>query len=369
MDLPPSESLFSVDEMASDISFGGLSSVSDNGCERPSSVSLDTPLGIEPCPSRSSNESDISSSLPPLYSFLVFKVQFKSTTDDFFLADCCPRNVSVGDWVRVEADRGHDIGIVADMYWPTAEVLASMLSSPNRRILSFANEEEVLLSKLKARDELRALNICQDVVASRGMHITLVDAEYQCDRKKLTFFFTSNGHTDFRDLVRDLFSIFKTRIWMQKIKPYEAAAFQYDNCPIPRCNNAPLPSSRCKKQQPINNYYSNENFPRGSLYSRKANDEEQFLGNIDQRMPIYESSFNQFNLPMVNGLLGRAKECFTEPPQPYTHSHSNSHRASRNVSSTSFNSHEYQYSEHNLSTFSSQASSRFASDYYYRVQL
>jgi cell fate regulator YaaT (PSP1 superfamily) len=47
--------------------------------------------------------------------------------------------------------------------------------------------------------------------------MNVVDAEYQFDRHKLTFFFEANGRVDFRELVRDLFSIYKTRIWMQQI--------------------------------------------------------------------------------------------------------------------------------------------------------
>jgi hypothetical protein len=47
--------------------------------------------------------------------------------------------------------------------------------------------------------------------------MSVVDAEYQFDRHKLTFFFEAEGRVDFRELVRDLFSIYKTRIWMQQL--------------------------------------------------------------------------------------------------------------------------------------------------------
>jgi len=51
--------------------------------------------------------------------------------------------------------------------------------------------------------------------------MTVVDAEYQFDRNKLTFFFEAEGRIDFRELVRDLFSIYKTRIWMQQVNKDE----------------------------------------------------------------------------------------------------------------------------------------------------
>ena len=53
------------------------------------------------------------------------------------------------------------------------------------------------------------------------MHV--LDAEYQFDRHKLTFFFEADGRIDFRELVRDLFSIYKTRIWMQQVSVLQVA--------------------------------------------------------------------------------------------------------------------------------------------------
>ena len=57
--------------------------------------------------------------------------------------------------------------------------------------------------------------------------MNVVDAEYQFDRHKLTFFFEAEGRVDFRDLVRDLFSIYKTRIWMQQLDKSISAT-----CPV-----------------------------------------------------------------------------------------------------------------------------------------
>ena len=201
----------------------------------------------------------------PIATGLMFKVQFKSTTDNFNLADSCTRDIAIGDYVKVEADRGHDVGTVSDIFWPSADQVQALAATNNKQILAIASEDEFLLSKGKSRDEARALSICEEIVSARGMQITLVDAEFQYDRKKLTFFFTSDRHTDFRELVRDLFTIFKTRIWMQKIKPFEAVAFHNANLPIPRFNGGAAPSSSSRHQSQSHRQASshyNTNKPR-----------------------------------------------------------------------------------------------------------
>jgi hypothetical protein len=137
--------------------------------------------------------------------------------------------------VKVEGDRGLDIGVVSEIYSEIMDI------SFTKKILCLATQEEILYSLSKEKDEVAAVELCRALVARRGLSICIVDAEFQCDRKKLTFFFTSdryshsspslffsldssidillfNRHTDFRELVRDLFATFKTRIWMQKIK-------------------------------------------------------------------------------------------------------------------------------------------------------
>eukprot|EP00602_Paraphysomonas_sp_CaronLab_P002744 CAMPEP_0185025948 /NCGR_PEP_ID=MMETSP1103-20130426/9475_1 /TAXON_ID=36769 /ORGANISM="Paraphysomonas bandaiensis, Strain Caron Lab Isolate" /LENGTH=397 /DNA_ID=CAMNT_0027559343 /DNA_START=188 /DNA_END=1381 /DNA_ORIENTATION=- len=149
---------------------------------------------------------------------LLYTVQFKSTTDTFSLSPVCPSRICVGDYVKVEADRGYDIGRVSEIY---SEVMGISFA---KKILSLASETELQHSKAKVEDERIATEVCRNLVARRGLRIAIVDSEYQFDRKKLTFFFTSERHTDFRELVRDLFATFKTRIWMQKIKSHEAGA-------------------------------------------------------------------------------------------------------------------------------------------------
>ncbi len=81
-------------------------------------------------------------------------------------------------------------------------------------IQRIAQETEVKMLLDKARDETKALGICQAKVRQKKLPMEVVDAEYQWDRRKLTFFFVAEQRIDFRELVRDLFKIYKTRIWM-----------------------------------------------------------------------------------------------------------------------------------------------------------
>jgi len=83
-----------------------------------------------------------------------------------------------------------------------------------KRIYRMAQPAEVNMLVQKNTDENSSLLLCQQKVRQRNMPMEVVDAEYQWDRRKLTFYFVSERRIDFRELVRDLFKVYKTRIWM-----------------------------------------------------------------------------------------------------------------------------------------------------------
>ena len=85
-------------------------------------------------------------------------------------------------------------------------------------IIRLATNDEVSLLTVTREEEAELLKICRSKVCQRGLAMHVVDAEYQFDRHKLTFFFEAEGQIDFRELVRDLFSMYKTRIWMQQLE-------------------------------------------------------------------------------------------------------------------------------------------------------
>lgn len=172
---------------------------------------------------------------------VIFNVKFKRTQRSFVLGPRIQRDLKVGTYVKVEADRGEDLGIVigkvpAEKYnfsgrntfrsqsmCGISDVIQTPtgLSPPGatdlKGIIRLATHDEVSLLAMKRDEEEELLTICRTKVRQRALPMNVVDAEYQFDRHKLTFFFEAEGRIDFRELVRDLFSMYKTRIWMQQL--------------------------------------------------------------------------------------------------------------------------------------------------------
>lgn len=161
---------------------------------------------------------------------VVYYVKFKRTQRNFVLGPRINRDLKIGTYVKVEADRGEDLGIVVGKlptdkynYANRNQYTAGMGPPPGtgaadlKRIIRLATHDEVALLGMKREEEEELLGICRAKVHQRGLPMHVVDAEYQFDRHKLTFFFEAEGRVDFRELVRDLFSMYKTRIWMQQL--------------------------------------------------------------------------------------------------------------------------------------------------------
>ncbi|KAH0785572.1 PSP1 C-terminal conserved region family protein [Histomonas meleagridis] len=119
-----------------------------------------------------------------------------------------PQNLElhVGDYVITEADRGIDIGLVTSF---------SISGAKNtKNIKRKASASDINNLPIKLENERNALKICQKKVEEMGLPMEITGAEYQYDGKKLTFYFTAKKYIDFRGLVKVLFHIFSTRIWM-----------------------------------------------------------------------------------------------------------------------------------------------------------
>lgn len=170
----------------------------------------------------------------------VYSVKFKRTQRSFAIGPRLNRDLKIGTYVKVEADRGEDLGIVVGKVAPEkrssfrGEVgigpplngIGGSGSSDFKRIVRLATHDEVSLLVVKREEEEALLKICRGKVRQRSLPMNVVDAEYQFDRHKLTFFFEAEGRVDFRELVRDLFSMYKTRIWMQQLDKNTAATCQ-----------------------------------------------------------------------------------------------------------------------------------------------
>ena len=119
-----------------------------------------------------------------------------------------------GSHVIVETARGVEFGTVII---PPKEVEDSQVVQPLKPVLRIASEEDEKTESRNKEKEKGAYKICQEKIQKHGLEMKLVDAEYTFDNNKVLFYFTADGRIDFRELVKDLASVFKTRIELRQI--------------------------------------------------------------------------------------------------------------------------------------------------------
>ena len=122
--------------------------------------------------------------------------------------------VSVGDYVIVDTGRGLDLGRVATDIRETEEDSGAQQLN---RVVRIATEEDIQYAAQNREREQEAFRICQKKIAEHRLEMKLVSVEYAFDGNKILFYFTANGRVDFRSLVKDLASVFKTRIELRQI--------------------------------------------------------------------------------------------------------------------------------------------------------
>lgn len=122
--------------------------------------------------------------------------------------------LELGDGVIVETSRGIEYGEVTQA---RREITEEQIVSPLKEILRKATEEDIQTHNKNSELEKEAFAICEQKALEHKLDMKLVDVEYTFDGSKVTFFFTSEGRIDFRDLVKDLASKFKTRIELRQI--------------------------------------------------------------------------------------------------------------------------------------------------------
>mmetsp|Transcript_1902 Transcript_1902/g.2908 ORF Transcript_1902/g.2908 Transcript_1902/m.2908 type:complete len:424 (-) Transcript_1902:39-1310(-) len=139
-----------------------------------------------------------------------------------------PRIIAPGEYAIVSGDRGDDLGLVIYSWYSTksgicAAGIAGAATGKNiglgvGKVVRAATEVEVNIMHNALKDlELQALEACRARVQELRLPLAVVDAEYQYDRKKLTFFYQCEHRQDFRELIRDLYRTFKARIWMENV--------------------------------------------------------------------------------------------------------------------------------------------------------
>ena len=127
-----------------------------------------------------------------------------------------PQNyeLELGSKVIAETAMGDEFG---EVVLANKEIKEENLSSPLKKIIRIATEKDAKSYEEYKKKEPDALKKCQEKIEKHGLDMKLVDAEYKFDGSKLIFYFTADGRIDFRELVKDLASIFKTRIELRQI--------------------------------------------------------------------------------------------------------------------------------------------------------
>lgn len=143
----------------------------------------------------------------------VIGVRFRNVGKIYYF-DPTGFEINVGDKVIVETARGIEIGTVL---LGAREVGVESIVSPLKGIERLATEEDVEHAAENRDKEKEACVKCKELIEKHGLDMKLVGAEYTFDNKKLLFYFTSDGRVDFRELVKDLAGVFRTRIELRQI--------------------------------------------------------------------------------------------------------------------------------------------------------
>ncbi|SEL58829.1 Cell fate regulator YaaT, PSP1 superfamily (controls sporulation, competence, biofilm development) [Butyrivibrio sp. ob235] len=143
----------------------------------------------------------------------VIGVRFR-TAGKIYYFDPGNFEIKKGDHVIVETARGVEYGTVLS---DPKDVDDSEVTKPLKAVLRMANEKDDEQEKSNRTREKEAFRICKEKIIKHGLEMKLIDAEYTFDNNKVLFYFTADGRIDFRDLVKDLASEFKTRIELRQI--------------------------------------------------------------------------------------------------------------------------------------------------------
>ena len=143
----------------------------------------------------------------------VIGVRFK-TAGKVYYFDPGKWQVAHGGHVIVETVRGIEYGTVVGL---PMEVDASKVTQPLKEVIRVATPEDTEIEIRNRLREKEAYRICQEKIHAHGLEMKLINAEYTFDNSKVLFYFTADGRVDFRDLVKDLASVFRTRIELRQI--------------------------------------------------------------------------------------------------------------------------------------------------------
>lgn len=143
----------------------------------------------------------------------VIGVRFRKAGKIYYF-DPADRDIENGDNVIVETARGIEYGKVV---LGRRNIEDDKIIQPLKSVIRRATPEDDEIERKNKEKEKEAFNICLEKIKKHGLEMKLIDSEYTFDNNKVLFYFTADGRIDFRELVKDLASVFKTRIELRQI--------------------------------------------------------------------------------------------------------------------------------------------------------
>lgn len=143
----------------------------------------------------------------------VIGVRFRRAGKVYFF-DPDELDIKIGDHVIVETARGIEYGLVV---LGSREVDEEKVIQPLKPVIRIATPADMEIERKNKEKEKDAFQICLEKIKKHELQMKLIDAEYTFDNNKVLFYFTADGRIDFRELVKDLASVFKTRIELRQI--------------------------------------------------------------------------------------------------------------------------------------------------------
>jgi len=143
----------------------------------------------------------------------VVGVRFK-TAGKIYYFDPGEFEIDLNQNVIVETARGIEFGLIVV---PNRDVDESEIVAPLKKVIRIASEEDAVHAADNDRKEKEAYSICTHKINDHKLDMKLIDVEYTFDNNKVLFYFTADGRVDFRELVKDLAAVFKTRIELRQI--------------------------------------------------------------------------------------------------------------------------------------------------------
>ena len=216
----------------------------------------------------------------------VIGVRFRPAGKIYFFAPG-KYNIHTGDKVIVETARGVEFGTVVT---GQKDVEDDKITQPLKPVIRIATQDDIRKEEKNREKEKEAFGICLEI-RKHGLEMKLIDAEYTFDNNKVLFYFTADGRIDFRELVKDLASVFRTRIELRQIGVRDETKIRggIGICGRPLCCNtylsefAPV-SIKMAKEQNLSLNPSKISGVCGRLMCCLTNEEETYE-ELNSRLP------------------------------------------------------------------------------------